>query len=82
MRFSQEARKQLDDPDWRGLNCYGCLFAKQKAAVCTLANQVAQQLGLRDCDAVDQFGEVIIYVPYREVQLTLIGEEEHGLETA
>lgn len=82
MRFSQEARRQVDDPDWRGLNCRGCLFNKQKMAVCRVANDVAQQLGLRDCDAVDPFGEVVIYVPYREVQLTLIGEEEHALESA
>jgi hypothetical protein len=82
MRFSQHARPIVDDPDERGLNCRGCLFNKQKVAVCKLANQVAQQLGLRDCDAVDPFGDVVIYVPYREVQLTLIGEEEHALESA
>lgn len=78
MRFSQQARRQVDDEDNRGLNCRGCLFVKQKAAVCRVANEVAKQLGLRDCDAVDQFGEVVIYVPYREVQLDLIGEQNNG----
>ncbi len=81
MRFSQHARRQLEDDKNKGLNCRGCLFDKQKAAVCTLANQVAQQLGLRDCDAVDPFGEVVIYVPYREVQLDMIGEMKNELET-
>lgn len=73
MRFSQQARRQLDDENNRGLNCRGCLFDKQPAAVCRLAEQAAQQLGLRDCDAVDAFGEVVIYVPYREVQRDLLG---------
>lgn len=82
MRFSQHARPLVDDPDERGLNCLGCLFKRQKAAVCKLANQVAQQLGLRDCDAVDQFGDVVIYVPYREVQRDIFGEQEHALESA
>lgn len=82
MRFSQHARRQLDDDKNQGLNCRGCLFNKQKAAVCRLANQVAQQLGLRDCDAVDPFGEVVIYIPYREVQIELIGEQHDELESA
>lgn len=74
MRFSQHARPLVDDPDERGLNCRGCLFRRQKVAVCKVASEVADQLGLRDCDAVDPFGEVVIYVQYREVQLELIGE--------
>lgn len=82
MRFSQEPRRQVDDDDNRGLNCRGCLFKRQKAAVCKVANEVAQQLGLRDCDAVDAFGDVVIYVPYREVQRDIFGEEEYALETA
>lgn len=71
MRFSQEARPLLDDDDNRGINCRGCLFAKQKAHVCKAAAEAAHRMGLRDCDAVDQFGEVVIYVPYREVQIEL-----------
>lgn len=71
MRFSQHARRQLEDDDNRGLNCHGCLFHKQKATVCYAAAEAARRLGLRDCDAVDQFGEVVIYVTYREVQLEL-----------
>lgn len=82
MRFSQHARPIVDDPDERGLNCRGCLFHKQKAAVCRAADAVAKQLGLRDCDAVDAFGEVVIYVPYREVQRDIFGEQEHALESA
>jgi hypothetical protein len=82
MRFSQEARRQLDDDDNRGLNCRGCLFNKQKIAVCKVANEVALQLGLRDCDAVDPFGEVVIYVPYREVQRDIFGETKDELEAA
>jgi hypothetical protein len=78
MRFSQHARPLLDDQEE---NCRGCLFKRQKAAVCRLANQVAQQLGLRDCDAVDAFGEVVIYVPYREIQRDIFGEMNDELET-
>lgn len=73
MRFSQEARPWVEDEDNRGLNCYGCLFSKERASVCRHAGQVAQRLGLRDCDAVDQFGEVVIYIKYREVQLEIEG---------
>lgn len=72
IRFSQEARRQLEDDDNRGLNCRGCLFHKQKATVCFAAAEAARRMGLRDCDAVDQFGEVVIYVPYREIQLELV----------
>lgn len=71
MRFSQHARPLLDDDDNRGINCRGCLFAKQKAPVCFAATEAAKRMGLRDCDAVDQFGEVVIYVPYREVQIEM-----------
>lgn len=74
LRFSQEARRQVEDEENRGLNCHGCLFWKQKAEVCYAAADVARRLGLRDCDAVDPFGEVVIYVPYREVQLAIVDE--------
>lgn len=73
MRFSQLARRQLEDDDNRGLNCRGCLFDRQRAAVCRVASEEAMRLGLRDCDAVDQFGDVVIYVAYQEVQLDLLG---------
>lgn len=72
MRFSQEARPWVEDEDNRGLNCFGCLFAKERSEVCERAGAAAQSLGLRDCDAVDQFGEVVIYVKYREVQIELV----------
>lgn len=72
MRFSQDARPQVEDEDNRGLNCRGCLFSKERAAVCELASLAAQRMGLRDCDAVDQFGEVVIYVKYREIQLSIL----------
>lgn len=72
LRFSQQSRRQRDDDDNRGINCRGCLFAKQKASVCFAAAEAARRMGLRDCDAVDQFGEVVIYVPYHEEQLELV----------
>ena len=72
MRFSQEARPLVDDEDNRGLNCRGCLFSKSKAEVCRRAEEAAKRMRLRDCDAVDQFGEVVIYIKYREVQLELV----------
>lgn len=75
MRFSQDARPLREDDDNRGINCHGCLFHKQKHAVCAAASEAARRMGLRDCDAVDQFGEVVIYVPYREVQRDLLGDE-------
>jgi hypothetical protein len=78
MRFSQQPRKQVEDDKNRGLNCRGCLFAKQQHAVCVAANEAAKRMGLRDCDAVDPFGEVVIYVPYREIQMDLIGESKNG----
>ena len=77
MRFSQDARPLVEDEDNRGLNCHGCLFFKQKAAVCRAAAEAARRLGLRDCDAVDQLGEVVIYVPYREIQRDML-EDGNG----
>lgn len=77
MRFSQEARPWVEDEDNRGLNCFGCLFFKEKAAVCERADAAAQRMGLRSCDAMDQFGEVVIYIKYREVQIDII-EEQNG----
>ena len=74
IRFSQDARPLVEDEDNRGLNCRGCLFNFRPAAVCRAAAEAAQRMALRDCDAVDQFGEVVIYVPYREVQLDLLGD--------
>lgn len=81
MRFSQEERHHEEDEDNVGLNCKGCLFAKQKASVCELASEAAKRQGLRDCDAVDIFGQVVIYVKYRERQRELIGETNDELET-
>lgn len=62
IQFTEQLRKQVDDPDCKGLNCTGCLFERQPAKVCILASEEAERRGLRDCDAVDQFGEVVIYV--------------------
>lgn len=76
MRFSQEARPLVEDEEERGLNCRGCLFSRQKAEVCYAAAEAARRLGLRDCDAVDQLGDVVIYVPYREVQLAIVDEQD------
>lgn len=55
-------RPLLDDPEEKGLNCDGCLFQRQRAAVCIEASAEAVRRGLRDCDAIDQFGEVVIYL--------------------
>lgn len=60
--FRQQERRLVDDDDNRGLNCHGCLFNRQPARVCRAATAEAMKRGLRDCDAVDQFGEVVIYV--------------------
>lgn len=60
--FDTVLRPLQDDPDNRGLNCMGCIFNKQSARVCRTAEVEAHKRGLRDCDAVDQFGEVAIYV--------------------
>lgn len=62
MQFKQQERQLLEDDDNRGLNCHGCLFHRQPARVCISAAAEAMRRGLRDCDAVDQFGEVVIYL--------------------
>ena len=62
-QFGQQERRLLEDEDNRGLNCQGCVFNRQPSAVCRSAAVEAVRRGLRDCDAVDQFGEVVIYVP-------------------
>lgn len=79
IQFGQELRKLLDDPEAEGLNCVGCLFKDQRAAVCVAASEVALQRGLRDCDAVDQFGDVVIYVSTNvdPRQLDILGSDEH-----
>lgn len=77
MQFKMSAPRPLvDDDDERGLNCFGCLFHKQRAAVCRVAAEQAVLRGLRDCDAVDQFGEVVIYLrtDVDPRQMDLIGE--------
>lgn len=73
-------RPLLDDDDNRGLNCEGCLFHKQPARVCMEAAEQALQRGLRDCDAVDQFGEVVVYerVGIDPRQLDLLQEEPNA----
>lgn len=81
MRFSQEARRQVEDEKNKGLNCEGCLFARKKAEVCYAAGEAARRLGLRDCDYVDPFGEAVIYVPYREVQLALVVEQQDAVHS-
>ena len=62
IQFAQQERPLIDDEDNRGLNCRGCIFDRRPAAVCRAATAEALKRGLRDCDAVDQFGEVVIYV--------------------
>lgn len=62
IQFAQQERPLIEDDDNRGLNCHGCLFNRQPARVCVLAAAEAVRRGLRDCDAVDQFGEVVIYL--------------------
>jgi hypothetical protein len=76
IQFTQLERPLREDDDNRGLNCHGCLFHRQPAAVCTKACAEAVRRGLRDCDAVDQFGEVVIYVAtdVDPRQMDLIGE--------
>lgn len=78
MQFRQEERPLREDDDNRGLNCQGCLFNRQPAAVCRAATVEAMKRGLRDCDAVDQFGEVVIYVAtdIDPRQMNLIGDEQ------
>jgi len=76
IQFQQQERRLLEDEDNRGLNCHGCLFHRQPARVCIQAAAEAAKRGLRDCDAVDQFGEVVIYVAtdIDPRQMDLIGE--------
>lgn len=63
MQFGMsEPRPLKDDPDGKGLDCEGCLFQRQRASVCRVAAEEAVRRGLRDCDAIDQFGEVVVYV--------------------
>lgn len=57
-----EPRPLKDDPDNKGLDCEGCVFHHQRASVCREAAEEAVKRGLRDCDAIDQFGEVVVYV--------------------
>lgn len=75
-QFDQQTRRLVDDDDNRGLNCRGCLFHRQPARVCMAAAAEAMKRGLRDCDAVDQFGDVVIYVAtdVDPRQMDLIGE--------
>lgn len=76
IQFRQQERRLVDDDDNRGLNCHGCLFHRQPARVCIKAGEEAVRRGLRDCDAVDQFGEVVIYVAtdVDPRQMDLIGD--------
>ena len=76
VQFRQEERPLIEDDDNRGLNCHGCLFHRQPARVCVAAAAEAVKRGLRDCDAVDQFGDVVIYVAtdVDPRQMDLIGE--------
>jgi hypothetical protein len=76
IQFTQQERPLREDDDNRGLNCHGCLFNRQPARVCREATVEAMKRGLRDCDAVDQFGEVVIYVAtdVDPRQMDLIGE--------
>jgi hypothetical protein len=76
MQFTQQERPLREDDDNRGLNCHGCLFNRQPARVCRAATAEAMKRGLRDCDAVDQFGEVVIYVAtdVDPRQMDLIGD--------
>ncbi|TWI69020.1 hypothetical protein IP91_00085 [Pseudoduganella lurida] len=76
MQFNHVERPLVDDEDNRGLNCHGCLFHRQPAAVCRVAAAEAVLRGLRDCDSIDQFGEVVVYVETAvdPRQMDLIGE--------
>ena len=62
IQFREQVRPLVEDEDNGGLNCRGCLFHRQPARVCRAAEAEARKRGLRDCDAEDQFGEVVIYV--------------------
>jgi len=76
MQFRQQVRQLLEDDDNRGVNCHGCLFHRQPSRVCVSASTEAIKRGLRDCDAVDQFGEVVIYLAtdVDPRQMNLIGD--------
>lgn len=76
-QFRQQERRLIEDDDNRGLNCQGCLFHRQPARVCAAAAAEAVRRGMRDCDAVDQFGEVVIYVAtdVDPRQMDLIGDK-------
>jgi hypothetical protein len=75
MRFAMSAgRPLLEDDDNEGANCAGCLFRNQPASVCKVAAELAMSRGQRDCDAVDQFGEVVVYIRPRQLDL-LDGEK-------
>lgn len=63
IQFKESApRPIIEDDDARGLNCSGCCFERQRAAVCCLAAEEAVRRKMRDCDSVDQFGEQIVYL--------------------
>jgi hypothetical protein len=76
IQFGQQERPLIEDDDNRGLNCHGCMFNRQPARVCRAAAAEAMKRGLRDCDAVDQFGDVVIYVAtdVDPRQMDLIGD--------
>ena len=76
MQFRQQERPLIEDDDNRGLNCHGCVFHRQPARVCIEAAAEAVRRGLRDCDSVDQFGEVVIYLAtdVDPRQMDLIGD--------
>lgn len=72
MRFSMsEPRPLKDDEENSGINCWGCIFKRQKASVCIEAAAEAVDRGYRDCDAIDPFGEVVVYVKYYQRQLEI-----------
>lgn len=62
IQFREQVRRLIDDEEQQGLNCKGCLFDRQPARVCRAVEAEAAKRGLRDCDAVDRFGDVVIYV--------------------
>jgi len=71
MRFTMsDPRDPAPDPDNEGLGCEGCLFRRQRSAVCMIAGQEAIARGYRDCDNPDERGQFIVYV--RPYQMDLI----------
>jgi hypothetical protein len=62
IQFREQVRRLIDDEEQLGLNCKGCLFYRQPYRVCKAAAEEAAKRQMRDCDAVDQFGDVVIYV--------------------